>query len=993
MSRQVRSIGLAEEAFNQAIGQSLCLVNRRWNFTEPNPRIFVGSTGVIKDSAQLKPDILLVDSSFPPVCIESSYGKSDADKDAIARLGLRVAGTGDTINTCIALHIPESFREMPLAQTRESLMAGATFGYAVYQRYEHDGQQRNRRWVEHGFIEGTLFDLASLLESVALPKEVVDEIGFQVAQRIEQAANRLEGALNSQQLQDVTSKVLQRTPLKGVRTTMVLWLNAFLVQHHLNQSGVEGVEPLSFAEERPYPTRVAAQWRSILRRNWKAIFEPALEVLELATNVHIQSVSSALAYLMKAVEYIEVRGLGTQINICAEIFPRLSDDRKQAGAYYTQPPTAELLAHLTINREDLDDREWRNPALFKNFKLADLACGTGTLLRAGLLRIRRFHRETGGDLDSLKRLHQHAIETGIIGVDVSPIAAHLSNSSLVAIGYGDDYEHTRIGSCPVGGNESATGSIELFQHDRLTDMLHAIGGTVSGKGDETNSVYVQDLSMKWILMNPPYSKTTGRHGAFEIGGLSDVERRKCQERWGQLIRQEPATKRAGMAATFVVLAIQKLAIRGNMGFVLPLTSAHGPDWEETRRLIERCFQHITVLAVAGGEAVGTESLSADTNLEEMLLVCRNRMRTPSLSPAEPSIEQTIHCVTLFKSTTRSGESCEIAKAIEITSKNLDASSSQVSLPILVGDDSVGEITKLKVSGDGKPWFPVGVTQPELTRSTRNLTLGNLSFQDIEHKFGLDMSTLGDVFEIGYGENSIGYKHGSKPSVGPFEFIPIHRREDLYKQNLSLWEADSKQQDALKVQPTHYGVYSAAHTTEDEKRVETSKGFLHVQQGMRWTSQSILVASTEQKVHGGRAWRTLLNSDSRIRSAFALWANSTLGMIIYWSSGLRTQDGRTTIRTKATARVPCPSFDQLTSEQLDEVQANFEKLSTERLLPACQAHRDPVRKEIDVAVIRMLGLSKDAISELAKVRWLWCNEPSVHGNNKEALDGLDAKEDF
>ncbi|MCY4656500.1 MAG: hypothetical protein OXC80_06765, partial [Gammaproteobacteria bacterium] len=73
--------------------------------------------------------------------------------------------------------------------------------------------------------------------------------------------------------------------------------------------------------------------------------------------------------------------------------------------------------------------------------------------------------------------------------------------------------------------------------------------------------------------------------------------------------------------------------------------------------------------------------------------------------------------------------------------------------------------------------------------------------------------------------------------------------------------------------------------------------------------------------------------------------------------------------------------------------NFEKLSTERLLPACQAHRDPVRKEIDVAVIRMLGLSKDAISELAKVRWLWCNEPSVHGNNKEALDGLDAKEDF
>ncbi|MCY4657712.1 MAG: hypothetical protein OXC80_12980 [Gammaproteobacteria bacterium] len=119
-SRQVRSIGQAEDTFNQAIGELLCLVNGRWNFTEPNPKIFVESPRVIEDSAQLRPDILLVDSLIPPIGIESSYGKSDADKDAIARLGLRVTGTGDTINTCIALHIPESIREMPLAVGRQS---------------------------------------------------------------------------------------------------------------------------------------------------------------------------------------------------------------------------------------------------------------------------------------------------------------------------------------------------------------------------------------------------------------------------------------------------------------------------------------------------------------------------------------------------------------------------------------------------------------------------------------------------------------------------------------------------------------------------------------------------------------------------------------------------------------------------------------------------------------------------------------------------------
>ena len=42
-------------------------------------------------------------------------------------------------------------------------------------------------------------------------------------------------------------------------------------------------------------------------------------------------------------------------------------------------------------------------------------------------------------LESVKRLHLDAMESGLIGTDISPIAAHLTASSLAAIGMGEPY--------------------------------------------------------------------------------------------------------------------------------------------------------------------------------------------------------------------------------------------------------------------------------------------------------------------------------------------------------------------------------------------------------------------------------------------------------------------------------------------------------------------------------------------------------------------------
>ena len=88
---------------------------------------------------------------------------------------------------------------------------------------------------------------------------------------------------------------------------------------------------------------------------------------------------------------METAKLGSDINIGAELFPKIAEDRKQSAAFYTQPATAELLAALTI---PYDMADWDDDT-FNRFKIADLTCGTGTLLRFGYRQVRQHYRRSG----------------------------------------------------------------------------------------------------------------------------------------------------------------------------------------------------------------------------------------------------------------------------------------------------------------------------------------------------------------------------------------------------------------------------------------------------------------------------------------------------------------------------------------------------------------------------------------------------------------------
>lgn len=891
--------------------------------------VLIEQTKTLREAPGKHLDILVAHHSMQPVAIETSVKKGDADKDAQARLGMHYADNGRKIQTAIAVELHGS------DVRRSRLSKRHTLRYALHQ---HD-----RRFPKSGFMHGNTHDLARLVAATAATKEGMEKAAEFVAGNVVAAANILEPKIKLQDLVKIRRTLYQRSALTGLRTTMVLWLNALLVQQRL-RGGAHDIPGMTST-----PSKCSEAWHIIHGINWRAVFEPAIAILDHAGKIAPAQVSEALGLLIKAVEHIETARLGSDINIGAELFPKIAEDRKESAAFYTQPATAELLAALTIQYGMAD---WSDDGVFQRFRIADITCGTGTLLRFAYRQVRTYHMSAKRATDkSMRRLHRDAMEHGLRGTDVSPIAAHLTSTSL-AVETKQRYDDAHVGWVPVG-NENRTGAIEYIEKDTIEDLMMDVGVSAgSGARASYSSITVKARSVDVVLMNPPYSRTRGGQRAFDIAGLTDKERKACQKRWGNLIKDEPCIKTAGMAATFLCIARKKVKPGGRIGFVLPRTAAFADTWERTRAMVELDFEDITVVAVSSGRALGREALSADTMMEEMLLVATRK-------GVDDGKHSPIKCATLHEPVTRLGEAAVIAEAIRDTTAG----------PIVIGGE-IG-VARTFQSDSGRPWSYVGTIHDTVAVIANDLAAGRLRDLEGNNACDIPMTTVGGLFTVGPTHHLI--RHGGS-TTGAFILHEVTSDTDAVGTYRSLWGADAKVQTSLVVSPTHKGT---PHTDKADDIWE-ARSTLFYSRGMRWNTQCVVAVTTRQAAMGGRAWTSLHHDDIRVMKAFALWANSIYGMMVHWTRGQRTHSGRSSLQVRAIGKMPCPDFGQFGDAILDDAAVEFDRLSELNLLPAYMATEDETRAGIDDAVSEMLnvpGYDTDALVSL------WCAEPSVRGLKK------------
>ena len=114
----------------------------------------------------------------------------------------------------------------------------------------------------------------------------------------------------------------------------------------------------------------------------------------------------------------------------------------------------------------------------------------------------------------------------------------------------------------------------------------------------------------------------------------------------------------------------------------------------------------------------------------------------------------------------------------------------------------------------------------------------------------------------------------------------------------------------------------------------------------------------------------------------LWANTTLGLILFWWAGTLQQAGRACLTLSRLPDLWVLDPRKFSAVQHARAREIFNVFKTRPLRPANEAYRDETRQALDQAVlVDLLGLPASILDPLAVLRTQWCAEPTVHGGKQ------------
>ncbi len=974
-------MSIIEDQLNGRIATLLGRMAPRW-------RVYGEDRGAFRGS-QRRPDILVIQPGAQPVVIENEYLPANTvEVEARGRLGEFLAAdvvqASGRINAAIALRSPPALRRCSgLDEVDELLSQGIELEYALL---TGQGGVDFTRFPKTGYIRGNIRDLAAFAEYAAIPEDAVRRAVRILEDGVNDAAAILRQAseLSDDTKQAITEHLKQDYGDQTLRMAATIMINA--LTFHLNLAGQHGVKNLNeiLVDGKLTPTGVLEEWRKILGVNYWSIFSIAGDLLR---SINPPSMAlSALKIMRKTAERLNNLGVSQSHDLSGTVFQKLIADRKFLATFYTRPESAALLAHLAIP----DDGNWGKAKRVKDFRIADYACGTGTLIHAAYRRLNQLHWLAGGRPE---RLHAHMMKNALTACDVLPSSVHLAASMLSSSHPQERYDGARTIVMPYGKTEDGNvsiGSLDLLEGNGTISPLIPIHNgaalTGSGKSDANLDVDMPPLSQDLVIMNPPFtrpgsdwegaSRESDSYKHFQ--GLStDLETQaKMASLEKKYARGTCFHGYAGISSAFVALANNMVKKDGTIALVLPMTALQGTSWQKVRQLIADHYSDVTMLTIAAA-GQDDQSFSASTGMAETLIVAR---KTPD-RPAGRGL-----FVSLKRRPDSEMEAIEIARAIREASDKtkvtiLERGPYGGSL-ILVGDEIVGEMIEASLSMDA-PWSAAGIADFYVVQAICQLVDGMVWFPQMRRDLTLRLpiSTLQSVCQVGITDiNIVGSSSRTAfTRIKPASSTPAYPM---------LWGHDAQLENRMVVAPDSEGRVKPDKDQRAEEIWDT-RSHSHHNRDFRFNSQPLAVAFTETPTIGGRAWPNVKFKNRAQEIAYTLWGNSTLGLLCYWWHSSRQQAGRGSMPITAIRSMPTLDVTRLTQAQLDKAEEIFEDMRNLQFLPANEAYRDDTRKELDYRVlIEMLGLPESILEPLDLLRLKWCLEPSVHGGKKTSpVDSL------
>ncbi len=957
-----------EPSANNALGELLAKML-------PGSVVRSEHTQAIVDHPGLQPDILIAAPGRSPVVIEAEYmPATNAEAEARSRLGLEVVATGRRIESAIALRYPAVLRD---ADSLSEALSGATLSYCVVSEDED-------RFPASGWIDGGVGDLAELVRLVSVPQRAVDQAADALEKGIERAASVMDQLHQSRP--DVMPAIAGLLGMADVIQTrrMAGAIIANAMVFHERLGGMHGVKPLSLLCSGAVgsPKReILSAWTEILKVNYWPIFAIAKDIVE---QIPAGEAAQLLTGLRTTVEDVVATGANQAHDLTGRIFQRLIADRKYLATFYTLPSSAALLARLAVaklspERAEGTNFDWSDADAIGDLRIADFACGTGALLSAVYDLIAVRHEQAGGDLEAL---HPVMMEEVLYGCDVMPSAIHITGSTLSGAQPTVKFGKSRLYTLAYGRQDDGTvsiGSLELLRSSATMTLFNTADPALrtGSVGEETAAqvmVEIPDEGFDLVIMNPPFTRATNHEGAhadmtnpaFAAFGATQADQTAMGKRINRLGKGTCYHGNAGIASAFAALVNAKLKPGGVLAMVLPLSAAAGLSWQGFREMIGQKYADLTVLSIA---ANGKDmSFSSDTGMAECLVIARKNCVGAVREPTAPRF------ISLASRPVGFANANLLARGlIEADEVRSIEDGPYGGSPLTEGDTTAGEVLSAPSDSDGHVWGAVRVSDYSVAQTAAALSKSKLWLPGTSNALDLPTIPLGEIATLGLVHRDI---TGPAPR-GPFDKTTPSPTATYP----ALWNHNAKNETRIVCQPDSQ-LRVRRKMEKKANAVWATASRAHLNLDFTFGSQPLAVAFTESKSLGGSVWSDMAFSDARLDYAFAVWGNSTLGLLSWWWRSNRQQSSKARLTIRMAESLPVLDLRKLTQDQLTAAESIFDDFRDKDLLPAYLADADPNRALLDRRVIcDLLGFDQDTYNAVRRLSAKWSAEPSVHGGKR------------
>ena len=927
-----------------------------------------------------KPDVIIRTVERYPMAVEVKIdykrGPNETGEEQAREhyLGNTLRTTLEKIASAIAIRIPYRFRTMPRDEIRENLETANDFGYALLNLDEP------HRFPKKGWLYGSIADIATAIRIGATPITKIEQAAEVLENGIHRAAVIVDSAMQHRpHIGKKIGELLVQEP--GEQTTQMAMLiisNALVFQSSLARKpdleAVPSLSELTADYGQLDSDEVLRAWREIQKINYAPIFNVAYNLVEtLAADDKL--VGEILSVLRDTARELEKMGLAQEHELAGIVFQKLIDNRKILKANYTRPESSALLCALALPELKGDP---------KKLKIADFACGTGSLLNGVYQRLLMLYEQTGGKGETI---HQYMMEKNLVGCDILPNAAHLT-ASIIASTYPDvRIGGTRIHTMPYGTPRAdglyAIGALNLLSDPAGTLPLNlSTTETATGHGTEITDLRdaFKHSEFDIVIQNPPYTRSGADNNSNVPKSIfADQQEAAAMRASRKAQGRRLSGNNPGEGPDFVDLADRMLKRNGTMAFVLPVTAITGSSWQKVRKMWAEEYHNVLVITVAH-ENVEECAFSADTGMAECLVVAKKGKR-------QNTGRGTFACL---KRCPHGGlEALEIAKGFYKfkSIRQLDDDTLSGGEPLQIGDEVIGHVISAPIVQSDAGWPLSRVKDMSVVQSAHHLSNGLIRIPRQTADIQLTMRPVSEIATLGIGTKDIRGGGGR----GAFDVEEECPDTAIYP---CLWhvDSDSDTQRAMLVPPDAHA-HPRPNSAEKVRRIMKLNGRVHYNVELRFNANSLTVMFTGQDAIGVNKLPNVV-FDNRIHEyAWTLWCNSTFGLLCHWYQSGKQQQGRGVLSRATFDAMPTLDVRQLSDEALANAKRIFNELKHQKMLPFNQMDADSVRHELDrLLLTEVLDITEeerpDVHEGLALLRKMLCQEPSIHGGKKSKVK-LDA----